>query len=82
MSGFEVRWPKPNLTYNWMVKSGLFPKYKVRHKFCKNIHLSLWRQGHNVVAHGGRSRQEWAHTLNVAGHGVRGLTPGVGVALS
>jgi hypothetical protein len=24
MSGFEVRWPKPNLAYNWMVKNGLF----------------------------------------------------------
>jgi hypothetical protein len=26
MSGFEVRWPKPNLGYSWMVKNGLFPK--------------------------------------------------------
>jgi hypothetical protein len=28
MSGFEVRWPKPYLTYNWMVKNGLFQKKK------------------------------------------------------
>jgi hypothetical protein len=26
------------------------------------------------VARGGRSRQEWAHTLNVVGHGVTYLT--------
>jgi hypothetical protein len=25
MSGFEVRWPKPNLAYSWSVKNGLFP---------------------------------------------------------
>jgi hypothetical protein len=29
--------------------------------------------------HGGRSRQEWAQTLNAAGHS---LTPGVSMALS
>jgi hypothetical protein len=33
------------------------------------------RQGHNAVARGGRSRQEWAHTLNAAAHGVTYLTP-------
>jgi hypothetical protein len=34
----------------------------VRQKFCKNIYCRRGpqRQGHNVVAHGGRSRQEWA----------------------
>jgi hypothetical protein len=44
----------------------ILQKYMVRHKFCKNIHLQswLWRQGHNTVTHGGRSRQEWA--LSVA----------------
>jgi hypothetical protein len=25
MSGFQVRWLKPNLAYNWMVKHELFP---------------------------------------------------------
>jgi hypothetical protein len=25
MFGFEVRWPKPNLAYSWMVKNRLFP---------------------------------------------------------
>jgi hypothetical protein len=25
MSSFEVRWTKPNLTYSWRVKNGLFP---------------------------------------------------------
>jgi hypothetical protein len=25
MSSFEVRWTKPNLAYNWMVKIELFP---------------------------------------------------------
>jgi hypothetical protein len=43
----------------------ILQKYMVRHKFCKNIHLPPWprRQGHNVVAHSSRSRQEWAcHT--------------------
>jgi hypothetical protein len=28
-----------------------------------------------AVAHGGRSRQEWARTLNAAGHGVMSLMP-------
>jgi hypothetical protein len=33
------------------------------------------RQGHNLMTHGGRSRQEWAYTLNAAGHGVTYVTP-------
>jgi hypothetical protein len=35
----------------------------VSQKFCKNIYICRrgpWRQGHNAVAHGGRSRHEWA----------------------
>jgi hypothetical protein len=55
-------------------------------RFCKNIWSATnfakiyicrrgpRRQGHNAVARGGRSRQEWAHTLNVVGHGVTYLT--------
>jgi hypothetical protein len=27
------------------------------------------------MTHGGRSRQEWAYTLNAAGHGVTYVTP-------
>jgi hypothetical protein len=37
MSGFEVRRPKPNLGYSWMVKNGLFPTKK---KVTGHFHLS------------------------------------------
>jgi hypothetical protein len=49
----------------------------VRHKFAK-IYIcrrGLRHQGHNAVANGGRSRQEWAHTVNAAGHSVMYMTP-------
>jgi hypothetical protein len=36
MSGFEVRWPKPNLAYNWIVKNGLFPLINICHKSIKS----------------------------------------------
>jgi hypothetical protein len=52
-------------------------KYIVRYKFSK-IYICRcgpWRQGLNVVAHGGRSLQEWAHSPNATGHGVMSLTP-------
>jgi hypothetical protein len=56
-------------------------------RFCKNIlsvinfaKIYTFRRGsrcqrHKVVAHGGRSHQEWARTLNAASHGVMSLTP-------
>jgi hypothetical protein len=71
-------------------------------RFCKNIwsvtnlakiyicRRGPQREGLNAVAHGGRSRQEWARSPNATGHdvvpdavgrGVRGLTPGVSMAL-
>jgi hypothetical protein len=56
-------------------------------RFCKNIwpttnfaKIYMYRSGprrqvHNAAAHGERSRQEWAQTLNAAGHDVTFLTP-------
>jgi hypothetical protein len=56
-------------------------------QFCKNIwsvtnFAKIYicrhgprRQGHNVVAHGGKSHQEWALSPNATGHGVTSLTP-------
>jgi hypothetical protein len=41
MSGFEVRWPKPNLAYNWIVKNELFPKEKLEVE--QNLSLIWWR---------------------------------------
>jgi hypothetical protein len=37
MSDFEVRWPKPNLAYCWMVKNGLFPKKTAMKLYSPNL---------------------------------------------
>jgi phosphatidylethanolamine-binding protein (PEBP) family uncharacterized protein len=52
-----------------------FVKIYGRPQILQNIHLP--QSGNKAVAHGGSSRQEWARTLNVAGHGVVSLTPWV-----
>jgi hypothetical protein len=53
MSGFEVRWPKPNLAYGWMVKNGLSlcvnPRvlYKYNNNYSKRF--SIWSAYYETI---------------------------------
>jgi hypothetical protein len=53
MSGFEVRWPKPNLAYSWMVKNGLSlcvnPRvlYKYNNNYSKRF--SIWSAYYETI---------------------------------
>jgi hypothetical protein len=62
----------------------IFQKYMVRHKFCKNIHLpSPWATAAGVTRSGplAPTPRATAYVPNAVARGVRGLTPGVSVAL-